>query len=93
MYVESMALTGDVDICLICKEFLNYLGIYSLGDPFTGSWCAGWLFYCPPVINQHRWETLPEWLPVNSLYLGSAQDNTRQSRVSAYWRSPRPLTT
>ena len=67
-YMEHIALTGYMSICVLCKEYSNWLGIYSLGNPSTGSWCAGWLFYCPPVINQHRWETLHKWLPVNSLY-------------------------
>ena len=42
-------------------------------------------FFAPPtitrqsVLNQHRWETLPRWLPVNSPYMRSAEDNRRDS--------------
>ena len=75
MYTESTALTGYINISVTCKEFPNWSAVYNLGNPSTGNWCAGSLFYCNPVINQHRWETLPKWLPINSLYLGPAEDN------------------
>ena len=70
-YTELMAWNGHINICIICKEYPNWLGVNSLGYPSFGSECAGWLFYCPLVIKQHRWETLPKWLPMNSLFLGS----------------------
>ena len=72
MCTEPM--TGYIKISIFCNEFLDWLDIYSLGNPSTGSWHAGWQFYCPPVTNQHRWETLPKWLPINSLYLGPVSD-------------------
>ena len=73
MYTEPIALTGYIHICIICREIHPYcLGIHSVGDHSTGSRCAAWLFNCQPVINQHRWETLPKWLPMNSLYMVSA---------------------
>ena len=48
-----MALTSYINICITWTGFSNWLGIYSLGNRSTGRWCAGRLFYCPPVINQH----------------------------------------
>ena len=52
MYTEPMALTGYKNICIIHKEVFKWFGIYSLGDPSTGNWCAARLLSCPPVINQ-----------------------------------------
>ena len=62
---------------MICKGFSNWLGIHSLSDPFTGSWCADQLFNCPLVINQHRYQTPPKWLPINSPYLGPIGQQSR----------------
>ena len=59
MYTEPMALTGYIYQNVHTLQGISLLVIYSLGNPSTGSWCAGRLFYCPSVINQHRWETLP----------------------------------
>ena len=47
MYTKSMILTGYIEICIFRKEFPNWVGIYSLGIPSTGIWCAGWLSYRP----------------------------------------------
>ena len=59
MNTGTLALTGFINVCTVCKEFPNVLIIYSLGNPPIGTWCDGGLFYCPPAINQHKWETLP----------------------------------
>ena len=71
MYTEPMALTGYIEIC---KEYSNCLGIYSMGrctplvtDVLTGCFIP---HLCPVI-----WEILPQWLPMNSLHLGSALDN------------------
>ena len=74
MLTEPMALTGNINICILCKEFPNRFGIYSLGNPSTGSWCAVRLFYCPlpqtsiggkPYLNGCPW-TVCTW-PLDSL--------------------------
>ena len=52
MYTEPKALTGFRKSSIICKEFSNWLGIYSLDYPSSGKQYAVWLLYCTPVVNQ-----------------------------------------
>ena len=49
-------------------------------NPSTGNWSlvCRWVFHLPlpPDMNQHECHSLPKWLPMNSLYLGSAYRTT-----------------
>ena len=47
IYTEIMALTGDMEVGIICKEHSYWLSIYSIGDTTTGTCCAEWLLYYP----------------------------------------------
>ena len=50
MYIEPMALTGSIKICIICKGFCNWLFMYCFGDPSTGNWCDGWHCHKPALV-------------------------------------------
>ena len=68
MSTDPMALTGYIDIC---REFPNLLGIHSLGNPSTGSFCDGCLFYNPGTCCRWRCSKVQvnvgEYSPIGSM--------------------------
>ena len=75
MYTEPMALTDYIHISMIC---IGWVFVACVIPPLVAGMLTG-LFLLSPVINQHRWETLLKWLPINSLYLGPVYDNCSDS--------------